>query len=435
MRYALDALRRRPARSAASALGVGLATALVVILLAVSSGVQSSAGRLATESGVDLLVTSANTSISAGTFPPLEGAHGLPGRLASADPNVATASPWLVSSLTFANGSLYDAVNSSSGAAGVPAGWTPSDAGVVGWIPGLNAGLETPPVVAGPGFSSGGDPHYANGSYSGPETREVVLDQALAAVLRVAPGAVVYASPQSVASPGQLAGWYANATAFRVVGVSGPYWLLPSALLGFFYLSELQGLLGSASASTDYASLVLVHLVDPTDPARDQARIEAAFPDATVFTLGNVLGAVQHVIDLYRTFGVLIGAIGVVVATLFTMTVLWMSVDDRSQELAVLRAIGYRRARIGGFVLEEGLLLAALGLAVGVPLGFTGAYALNAFLLRLVGGVPTGFAFVSFDLGVAASALVEVVAVGLAASIAPALEAMNRPVAEELRAP
>ena len=53
-------------------------------------------------------------------------------------------------------------------------------------------------------------------------------------------------------------------------------------------------------------------------------------------TLGNVLGAVNQLVDVYRTFGTLVGAIGIVIAALFTSTVLLMSVDDRSQELALL---------------------------------------------------------------------------------------------------
>src|SRR5690242_14831591 len=112
--HAVDAFRRRPGRSAASVVGIGLATALVVTLLSVSEGVQASAAQIGSDSGVDLLVVSANTSLSEGTFPAIADAHQLPGRLRSSDPNVQTASPWLVTSLTFANRSLYDASNASA---------------------------------------------------------------------------------------------------------------------------------------------------------------------------------------------------------------------------------------------------------------------------------------------------------------------------------
>jgi putative ABC transport system permease protein len=432
VRYALDAVRRRPGRATLTAIGIGLAVGLVVILLAISAGIQSSATTLATASGVDLIAASANTSIvEGGSFPPVSGAHGLASQIPAVDPNVQAASPWLVGDLVFGNASLYAAANGST----VPASWTITGSGAVGWIPGDNTGIEVPELYNGTGFSSASDPHYANGSYAGPFTHEIVLDQGLATVLGVGVGDLVWASAATPSGPSALPAWYANATAFRVVGISGPFWLIPSALLGFVYLSELQTILGGASNSTDYASLLLIHLVDPTTASTDQLRIEAAFPTLTVFTLQNILGAVQHVVDLYRTFGTLIGAIGIVVAALFATTVLQMSVDDRSREIALLRAIGYSRARIAGLVVEESCLLAAFGLAIGLGVAYVGTYLINLVLLRLVVGLPSSFSFVSFDATVILSALALVVAVGLLAAIAPAARALSLPVAEELRAP
>ncbi|HYK93052.1 MAG TPA: FtsX-like permease family protein [Thermoplasmata archaeon] len=435
MRYSVDSLTRRRGRTAATALGIGLATSLVVILLAVSEGVQTSSASLAAASGVDLLMTSANTSLSSGAFPPLTGAHTLGSQIRAVDPNVAGASPWLVSNLVFANSSLYAASNASQAGTPPPAAWAPTQSGVVGWIPDDNVGLETPAVLSGPGFATASDPHYANGSYSGPATGELVLDDGLATVLDVKPGDLVWASAQPVGGPNELPAWFASASPFRVVGISGPFWLIPSALLAFVHLSELQGLLGGNFESSDAASLMLIHLTDADSPGVDQSRLAPAFPRLTVFTVGNILGAVASAVSLYRTFGEIIGVIGVVVATLFTTTVLLMSVDDRSREIAVLRAIGYGRARIGLLVLEEGLMLSALGLAVGLVGGAGGTYFLNTLLERLVPGLPAGFSFVAFDLAVVLGGAVEVLAIGLVASILPALRAVSFPVAEELRAP
>ena len=431
MRYAFDAMRRRPRRSALTALGIGLAVGLVVMLLALSNGITTSATELATASGVDLIGASANTTITSGQFPPIAGAHSLAERIPAADPNVATASPWLIADLVFGNASLWARANSSS----VPADWGPTGSGTVGWIPSDNAGLQTPQLYNGSGFTAPGDPHYANGTYAGPATHEIVLDQALAFVLHVSVGDRVWASEATPPSSAALPGWYANATGFVVAGVSGPFWLIPSALLAFVYLSELQGIVGGASASTDYASLLLIHLHDPTTAAADQTRIGQAFPGITVFTLSDILGAIQHVVNLYRTFGTLIGAIGVVVAALFTTTVLQMSVDDRSRELALLRAIGHTRASVGLSVVQESILLAGLGLAIGLPVAYLGAELLNAFLRRLIIGLPASFSFVGFDFGVILAGTLLVLVVGLAAAIAPAARAMQLPVAEELRAP
>ncbi|MGI0072087.1 MAG: ABC transporter permease [Thermoplasmata archaeon] len=431
MAYALDGIRRRPGRSALTSLGIGLAVGLVVLLLAISAGVQTSATELATASGVDLIAASANTTITTSSVPPIAAAHRLASEIPAVDSNVEVASPWLVSDLVFGNASLWAAANAS----GVPGSWAPTGAGSVGWIPSDNTGIETPQMFNGTGFTYPGDPHYANGTYTGPFTHEIVLDQGLAQVLGVKVGDLIWANASEPASAAALAGWYANSTAFRVVGVSGPFWLVPSALLSFLYLSELQTIVGGANSSTDYASLLLIHLVDPTTASADQTRIETTFPGLTVITLGEVLGEVQQVVNLYRTFGILIGAIGIVVAALFATTVLQMSVDDRSRELALLRAIGYTRARVGGFVVEEGVLLALIGLAVGLPVAYLGSWELNRFLLGLVGGLPVGFSFVSFNATVVLSGIGLVLAIGLVASVLPAVRAMGLPVAEELRAP
>lgn len=435
MRLALGALRRRPARTAATSLGIGLATGLVVLLLALSAGIQTSATRLAAASGIDLLGASANTTLSSVAFPPLTGAHALPASLHTRDSNVASASPWLVGSLTYANASLYAAANASDSGTAIPPSWAPTGSASVGWIPDDNAGLEVPSVQTGAGFSAPGDPHYANGTYAGAATGEVELDLGLALVLHVGVGDVIWVSEQTVAGPSELPAWFANATAYRVVGVTGPFWLFPSELLGFFYLSEMQSLLGPTATGQDYATLVLIHLTDATAPSRDQATLARAFPDLSFFTIGNILGAVQEAVDLYRTFGTLVGVLGLVVATLFTTTVLLMSVDDRSREIAVFRAIGFGRVRVGLLVVEEGLWLAAFGLVAGLLIGWAGAEALDHFLGTLVPGLPSGFTFVSFDAGVIAFGIAEVVVVGLLASIAPAARAMTLPVAEELRAP
>jgi len=429
--YALDAIRRRPGRSALTSLGIGLSVGLVVLPLAISAGIQTSATELATASGVDLIAASANTTITTGSVPPIPHAHELATQIPNADPNVAVASPWLVSELVFGNASLWAAANASR----VPGDWSPTGSGTVGWIPSENTGIQVPTIYNGTGFTYPGDPHYANGSYDGPFTHEIVLDEGLAAVLGVSVGDLVWASPSQATGPASLPGWYANATAFRVVGVSGPFWLIPSVLLSFLYLSELQSIVGGGTPSTDYASLVLIHLTDPTTASEDQVRLETAFPSLTVITLSEILGAIQQVVNIYRTFGTLIGAIGVVVAALFATTVLLMSVDDRSREIALLRAVGYTRAEVGSLIAQEGVLLSLLGFALGLPIAYFGAYELNRFLLNLIGGLPVGFSFVSFDAGVLLSGIALVLAIGLLASALPAARAMSLPVAEELRAP
>ncbi len=435
MRTALDAIRRRPGRSALTALGIGLATALVVVLLAVSAGIQSSATSLAAQSGVDLVVTSANTSLSAATFPEISGAHPLARGIPQNDSNVETASPWLIENMSYGNASMWARANASANGSAIPSNWAIATSYTIGWIPSDNAGIDIPPVYTGPGFTYPGDPHYSNGTWRGNATNEVVLDQGLAGILHVVPGQLVWMGQGEPSGPGQVGSWYRSATPFLVVGISGPFWLIPSSLLAFTYLSQLQSVIGAGTPSQDYASVVLVHLYDNSNPNRDRDLIETAYPGLTVFTIGSILGAVQNVVNLYRTFGDIVAALALVVAALFTTAVLLMSVDERSNEIALRRALGIPSWSVGGSVVEESVYLGLIGLAVGLPLAYLASYVMNLALDGFVHGLPAGFSFVSFEPAVIAVGILVVIAIGLGASVVPAARAVTLPIAEEIRAP
>lgn len=64
------------------------------------------------------------------------------------------------------------------------------------------------------------------------------------------------------------------------------------------------------------------------------------------------------------------GAVSMLAATFIVFSTLSMGVTERQRTLAMLRAIGALRRQIGRLVLAEGLLLASLGVALGVPLGW-----------------------------------------------------------------
>jgi putative ABC transport system permease protein len=435
MRFAWDGIRRRPGRSVVTALGIGLAVALVLLLLAVGAGISSSASYLALESGVDLIGVSPGAAPPSTQFPPIVSAHRLAPEIRSSDSSIESVSPWLLASLTFGNSSLWAAANLSSGGQAIPPGWSTTSGTSIGWIPDDNTGITTPLLVNGTGFTYPGDPHYANGTYTGPFTHEIVIDQGLATDLGVGPGAWIWASARSIAGPSEVEGWYANATAFRVVGITEPYYLIPTASLAMLYLSELQSLTGSASATADYASLLLIHLAPGASARTVQSVLADRFPGIGFFSINDILGSIQSELNLYSVFGELVGGTGLVVATLFTTTVLLMSVTDRRKEIAILRAIGYPRTTVGGFIVEESLLLAMGGLAIGLPLAYLLGVGLNRFLGGFLSGLPAGFTFIQFNPSVTAMGVLLVIALGLLGSIAPVIRAYLIPVSEELRSP
>ena len=71
------------------------------------------------------------------------------------------------------------------------------------------------------------------------------------------------------------------------------------------------------------------------------------------------------------------GAVSLVSAIFIVFSTLSMGVSERQRTLAMLRAIGASRGQLARLVVMEGLILAAVGVAVGLPLGWAWVKALT----------------------------------------------------------
>src|SRR5262249_53344671 len=95
---------------------------------------------------------------------------------------------------------------------------------------------------------------------------------------------------------------------------------------------------------------------------------------------------------------------------------------DRRKEIALRSALGAGRGRIVRGVLAEGVLLAALGGAIGIGLGLWGVRGLVALA---PGGLPRLDGEVSLDAPVLAFSLVLSLLTGIAIGLVPALQALR----------
>lgn len=151
------------------------------------------------------------------------------------------------------------------------------------------------------------------------------------------------------------------------------------------------------------------------NPTRTQT--ESAFAQMFTDMLGNV-----------RTYILLIG-LAVVVSLLFVAaSAMAMSMRERTTEIAVLKAIGFSRARVLGMVLGESCLIGILGGILGVAIGCV-------FLQILNGASPQLFPFAVHEMaGVWLAWLIAVAAgIGLASGIVPAVRAAQLSVVKGLR--
>ena len=125
----------------------------------------------------------------------------------------------------------------------------------------------------------------------------------------------------------------------------------------------------------------------------------------------EVLGSVLEVLTL--AVGAL-GAISLLVGGIGILTIMTISVNERTGEVGLLRALGAGRNQIVGLFLGEAVVLAGLGGVAGLLLGIGGAWLVGA----AVPGLPT---HIAWDYVLLAFAIA--VAIGLLAGVTPAIRA------------
>jgi putative ABC transport system permease protein len=157
----------------------------------------------------------------------------------------------------------------------------------------------------------------------------------------------------------------------------------------------------------------------------DEHFANAPFETSTQTELG-VAQSQLHDFRLLFVGAQLIAGIVVIVIALVSANTAAMAVRERRHELAVMRAIGFTRRTLVGFLITEGLLM---GLAAGA-MGSAIAYG----LLRVFGPALLGPDFgLRLMPAVASESIAVAAAIGLLSAAIPALSATRRAIADSLR--
>ena len=187
-------------------------------------------------------------------------------------------------------------------------------------------------------------------------------------------------------------------------------------------LRDGQKLFGQAHK----VSFVGVWLENPQESEQMIQEIESRFPEVTVSVASEFSeGLVDLEMMQASTWG--ISFIALLVGGLGMTNTMVMSVFERTQEIGVLRALGWRRRRVLGMIVRESITLSLLGGAAGVVLGVVLGYVLN-----LVPGLQ-GWVQLQFHVGLFVQAVVTAVVLGVAGGIYPAWRAANLRPVEALR--
>jgi ABC-type lipoprotein release transport system permease subunit len=188
-------------------------------------------------------------------------------------------------------------------------------------------------------------------------------------------------------------------SSFRIVGIyeTGVSFEEIGAVIG---LREVQALVGKPHQVQLYG----IKLRDPAQAEAIRDDLQAAFPEIDFSVTAEAVESMSDMRVLREMVGqisflaVFIGGVGM-------LNTMLMSVLERTREIGVLRALGWRRVRVLGMILQESLVLGVMGGVCGILMGLG-----LGKLLRMVPGT-----YGSIDLSYEPQLLVQAVVVALIA--------------------
>jgi len=217
---------------------------------------------------------------------------------------------------------------------------------------------------------------------------------------------------------------------FRVIGVMEPkgmflnvdlddnVWMPVSqamSLLNREDLFEIDVVYRNAQATQAVVEAIREVMLERHDGEED---FTITSQESMLQTLGRIIGVVTAAVGAIGGISLLVGAIGI-------LTVMWISVNESTSEIGLLRALGARRGQVQAFFLLQAALLATAGGALGVAAGFGIIQLLHLALPALPVSTP-----IEYVLGALALSF----AVGILSGVLPARRAAGLDPIEALRA-
>jgi putative ABC transport system permease protein len=216
---------------------------------------------------------------------------------------------------------------------------------------------------------------------------------------------------------------------FRVIGVMGPKGqflgidLDDTAFIPAARSLELYNREGLMEIHVSYREGISAAKV--ADAVRSVLKTRHGREDFTVITQEDMLKTLSNIIDILTAAVGALGGISLLVGGVGIVTIMTISVAERTNEIGLLVALGAPRRAILNLFLGESVVLAAIGGAVGLALGVGIAQLLHLALPDMPVHTPWNFAL---------GAIVMAAVIGLLAGVLPARRAARLDAIEALRA-
>jgi putative ABC transport system permease protein len=157
-------------------------------------------------------------------------------------------------------------------------------------------------------------------------------------------------------------------------------------------------------------------------------QLTEALPGAKVMAIQQVVKSRMETLGQLKKFSYGISGIILLIGSLVVLVTMMSSVRERTDEIGIFRAIGYRKIHIMRIVFTEAAIVSGMAGIIGYLLGFAATKAGLAIFSDSHSGL------VPFSLELAGAAFITALAVGLISSAYPALMAARMDPNEALRA-
>lgn len=189
-------------------------------------------------------------------------------------------------------------------------------------------------------------------------------------------------------------------------------------------LPTAQRLLGKPGQ----VSLVEVAALCADCPIEDLvSQISEVLPDVKVAAIQQVVRTRMHALEQFRAFSLGVAAVVVLIGALVVFVTMMGAVNERTREIGIFRALGFRRGHVIRLILMEASWVSLLA---GV-LGYVGGMGATRLILPFL---TEEHPHLVWNPLLAAGAILLALVVGMAASYYPALHASRLDPTEALRA-
>lgn len=188
-------------------------------------------------------------------------------------------------------------------------------------------------------------------------------------------------------------------------------------------LKELQQVTGKANS----VSFVEVSALCSTCPIEDiTQQISEKIPGTKVSAIKEVVQARKDFVDRFSQLALSVSIIVLFIGSLVVMITMMSSVNERTREIGIFRAIGFRKSHVMGIIFMEAGIVSLLGGILGYAIGILAAKGLGPVVAQMEVQIP-------WNLSLALYAVLISLVIGLAASFVPAVKAAGQDPVEALR--